>query len=113
MSWATLNAAATRVAFDRLGSVSVIAGAVTGQGFLIMPGQIIADGMVINTDYTLTARNSDFGGLLYGDGITVGGSSYQVREVRKLDDGSMVEILLTLLNNLVFDAGVFVDGVFA
>jgi hypothetical protein len=93
--------------------VSCTSGTTTALGILDMPGQVIADGMVINTDYTLTARNADFGGLLYGDGITVGGSSYQVREVRKLDDGSMVEILLTLLNNLVFDAGVFVDGVFA
>jgi hypothetical protein len=93
--------------------VSCTSGTTSAMGILDMPGQVIADGMVINTDYTLTARTADFGGLLYGDGITVDGSSYQVREVRKLDDGSMVEILLTLLNNLVFDAGVFVDGVFA
>jgi hypothetical protein len=97
MSWATLNAAANRVAFDRLGSVSVTAGAATGRGFLMMPGQIIADGMVINTDYTLTALASDFGGLVYGDGILVNGIGYQVRETRSVDDGTMVEILLSKL----------------
>jgi hypothetical protein len=97
MSWATLNAAATRVAFDRLGSVSVIAGAVTGQGFLIMPGQVILDGMVISTDYTLTVLTDDFGGLLYGAGITVDGINYSVREARKVDDGTFSEILLSKL----------------
>jgi hypothetical protein len=64
-------------------------------GILDMPGQVIADGMVINTDYTLTARTADFGSLLYGDGITVDGISYQVREARKLDDGFFSELMLS------------------
>lgn len=72
--------------------VSCTAGAVTALGILDMPSQIISDGMVLTTDYTLTARTADFGGLIYGDAITVGGVAYQVREVRKLDDGAMVEI---------------------
>jgi len=62
-----------------------------------MPGQVISDGMVLTTDYTLTARTADFGGLLYGDGITVDGINYQVRETRKLDDGKFVEISLMRL----------------
>jgi len=97
MSWATLNAAANRVAFDRLGSVSVTAGAVSARGFLVMPGQVILDGTVISTDYTLTALADDFGGLLYGDAITVGGVNYSVRESRRIDDGTFVEVLLSKL----------------
>jgi hypothetical protein len=75
----------------------VTAGAVTGLGILDMPTQVISDGMVLSTDYTLTAKTADFGGLLYGDGITVDGINYQVREVRKLDDGKMCEISLSKL----------------
>lgn len=75
----------------------VTAGAVTGIGILDMPTQVVADGMVLSSDYTLTAKTADFGGLLYGDGVTVDGVNYQVREVRKLDDGQMCEISLTKL----------------
>jgi hypothetical protein len=77
--------------------VSCTAGAVSALGILDMPSQIISGDMVLSTDYTLTARAADFGGLYYGDGITVAGANYQVREVRKLDDGAFVEIGLTSL----------------
>lgn len=77
--------------------VSCTAGGVTAMGILDMPSQIISGDMVLSTDYTLTCRTADFGGLLYGDGITVGGVHYQVREVRKLDDGAMCEVALMKL----------------
>jgi hypothetical protein len=78
--------------------VSVTAGAISGVGVLDMPGQVLAGGMVLSTDYTLTCKAADFGGLFYGDGITVNGISYQVREVRKLDDGAFCEITLSKLD---------------
>jgi hypothetical protein len=77
--------------------VSCTAGAVTALGILDMPTQVLAGDMVLSTDYTLTARTADFGGLLYGDGITVNGVNYQVREVRRTDDGAFVEIALQRL----------------
>ncbi len=77
--------------------VTCTAGAVTGTGILDMPSQVVADGMVLTTDYMLTARSADFGGLLYGDGITVNGANYQVRDVRQLDDGAFVEVSLQKL----------------
>jgi hypothetical protein len=77
--------------------VSCTAGAISALGILDMPSQIISGDMVLSTDYSLTARAADFGGLLYGDGITVAGVNYQVREVRKLDDGAFVEIALQRL----------------
>jgi len=72
--------------------VSCTAGAVTALGILDMPAQVLAGGMVLSTDYTLTARRTDFGELLYGDSITVNGVAYTVRETRLIDDGSFVEI---------------------
>ena len=77
--------------------VSCTAGAVSALGILDMPTQVVSGDMVLTTDYTLTARASDFGGLLYGAAITVDGVNYQVRETRKLDDGAFVEIALMRL----------------
>jgi hypothetical protein len=77
--------------------VSCTSGSTTALAILDQPGQILADGMVISTDYQLTARTADFGSLLYGDGITVDGINYQVRETRQLDDGAFVEIGLMKL----------------
>lgn len=74
--------------------VSCTSGATTALGILDMPGQILADGMVISTDYQLTAKASDFGGLKYNDAITVDGVAYTVRETRLIDDGRMCEVLL-------------------
>ena len=93
----------------------VSAGAVIGLGILDMPGQVIADGMVLNTDYRLTVRTDQFGGLLYGDSVVVDSISYEVRELLPVDDGSFCEVTLTRvpLGNGVFAIGVFEDGVFA
>ena len=70
------------------------AGAVTALGILDMPTQVISGDMVLSTDYTLTARAADFGDLLAGAVITVGGVAYKVRETRKIDDGAFVQIAL-------------------
>jgi hypothetical protein len=75
----------------------VTAGVIAGVGILDMPTQVVADGMVLSTDYTLTAKTADFGGLYFGDPVTVDGVNYQVREVRKLDDGKFCEISLSKL----------------
>ena len=72
--------------------VSCTAGAVTGLGILDMPSQIIANDMVLTTDYVLTALATDFGSLKYQDTITVAGTAYMVRETRFIDDGAFVEI---------------------
>jgi hypothetical protein len=55
-------------------------------------------GLVLSTDYTLTARAADFGGLLYGDGIRVDGVNYQVRETRRIDDGALLRLHLASLH---------------
>jgi hypothetical protein len=78
--------------------VPVSAGAVTGVGIMDMPSQVVADGMVLTTDYKLTVKSSVFGGLLYGDAITVEGVSYQVREAMKVDDGRFTDLYLTKLS---------------
>lgn len=76
--------------------VTVTQGATTGLGILDMPGEYVADGRVITTEYLLRAEASKFGGVGYGDAITVGGAAYTVREAPLLlDDGVFCLILLT------------------
>lgn len=74
--------------------VSVVAGAVTGLGLLNMPGELVADGMIITTDYSLRCEASKFGGLIYGAAMAVDGVNYQVRENRLIEDGVFCEITL-------------------
>ena len=81
--------------------VSCTAGAITALGILDMPGETVSGGMVISTEYMLTAKAADFGDLLYGDSITVDGASYQVREVLLLDDGKFCQLALTLTVTLI------------
>lgn len=77
--------------------VTCTSGAVTAKGILDMPSQVVADGMVLTTDYKVTVRTADFGGLLYGAPITVDGVNYQVREAMKIDDGMFTDLMLTRL----------------
>jgi hypothetical protein len=74
--------------------VSVTAGAVSGSGLLDMPGELVLDGMVISTDYTLRCEASKFGGLIYGAAMTVDGVNYQVRDNRLIEDGKFCNITL-------------------
>ena len=73
---------------------SVTAGAISGMGILDMPGELIADGMIITTDYTLRCEASKFGSLAYGTSVTVNSVAYTVRENRLIDDGAFC--LMTL-----------------
>jgi hypothetical protein len=76
--------------------VTVTAGAVEGLGILDMPGEDVADGRVITTEYLLRCQVSKFGELAYGDSVTVDGVSYTVREQPlRIDDGVFCLVLLT------------------
>lgn len=75
--------------------VPVSSGAISGIGILDMPSEIIADGVVLTTDYKVTVKASLFGELNYGATVTVDGVDYTIREVMKVDDGSFVELTLT------------------
>jgi hypothetical protein len=95
MSWASLSAAANRLAFDRLGSVSATAGAITGRGFLKMNSEMLLGGEVISIDIGFTCATADFGSLTYGSTITVDGVNYTVRhEPMRLDDGTFCMVPL-------------------
>ena len=95
MGWATLSAAANRVAFNRLGSVSVVAGAVSGQGFPKLNSEVILGGEVTVIDYLLEVLTAEFGNLSYGDLITVDGVAYKVEhQPMRFDDGTFSRVPL-------------------
>jgi hypothetical protein len=74
--------------------VQVTAGAVSDLGIMDMPSEIVADGVVLTTDYKLTCKTALFGGLVYGDTVAVDGVNYTVREVMRLDDGAFCDLML-------------------
>ena len=74
--------------------VTVTSGAISGIGILDMPGELVADGMIISTDYSLRCEASKFETLAYGASITVDGTAYTIRENRLIEDGVFCEITL-------------------
>lgn len=74
--------------------VDVVAGSTVGLGILDMPTELIVDGQVLSTDYTLTCESSKFGNLLYGSAITVNGAAYTVRSAALISDGVFTQLSL-------------------
>ena len=75
-------------------STSCTAGGTTANGILSQPSEVVLDGMVLFSDYTLQAKASDFGTLVANDAISVGGVAYTVRETRFSTDGLLVTIAI-------------------
>lgn len=74
--------------------VTVTAGATSDLGILDMPSEVVADGVVLTTDYKVTCKTALFGALVYGDTVAVDGVNYTVREVMRLDDGAFCDLML-------------------
>ena len=65
------------------------------KGILEQPDELVADGIVMTTDYELTVKTSDLGDLNFETEIHVDKIKYKVRSVRKIDDGTLSKISLT------------------
>lgn len=77
--------------------VAVTADGVTGVGILDMPGMALLGDQVVSTDYRCVVKTSEFGGLLYGQEVTVDGENYTVKSAMMLDDGHLTELMLSKL----------------
>ena len=64
------------------------------KGILEQPDEIVADGLVMTTDYELTAKTSDLGGLVFDNIVQINGDDYKVRSARKIDDCSFCLVSL-------------------
>ena len=82
--------------FDTPGfTVPVVFGDTTGVGYFQSPDEIIADGLVLTTDYAVIVKTSDFSTVTNGSAMTVDGVAYTVREPMRLDDGKIMRVMLT------------------
>ncbi len=81
--------------FDTPGfTVPVVFGSTTDVGYFESPSEIIADGVVLTTDYAVVVKTSKFSVVSRGDTVTVDGADYTVREPMLLDDGKIMRIML-------------------
>ena len=74
--------------------VDVLYESIIYKGILEMPDEIVADDRVLTTDYELTVKTSDLGGLAFDTELKVDNIKYKVRSTRKIDDGSLSIISL-------------------
>jgi hypothetical protein len=90
----------------------VVAGAQAGLGILDMPGEYVLGDRVINNQHVLTAEASKFGGLSYGDSLTVDGQPYAVKEgPLSLADGAFCAILLEVLEAIESIGMIYVETI--
>ena len=73
---------------------AVIRDGVSYKGILEQPDEIVADGVVMTTEYELTGKSSELGSLVFDDIISVDGDNYKVRQARKIDDGKFCLVSL-------------------
>jgi hypothetical protein len=75
--------------------VPVTAGAVSGVGILDQNSEIALGGEAVFIDYLLIVQTSAFGGLSYGDTITVNGENFKVEhQPMRFDDGAFCKVPL-------------------
>lgn len=81
--------------FDTPGfTVPVVFGATTGVGYFESPNEIIADGVVLTTDYAVVVKTADFSTIANGDTLAVDSVDYTVREPMLLDDGKIMRVMM-------------------
>lgn len=75
--------------------VPVTAGAVSGVGILDQNSEIILGGEITVIDYLLTVPTALFGGLTYGQVLTVDGVGYKAEtQPQRFDDGMFCRVAL-------------------
>ena len=88
MSWARLSADADRAALDFMGGVSVIAGAVSGRGFLEENKVLVFDDGVETVPWLLKIRTAEFGHLDYNHSVVVDGIAFKATKTPEPLPGS-------------------------
>lgn len=61
------------------------------------PDESLLDGLTLSTDYEMTYPVTAFGGLAVREVVEIGGTSFQVRDIRSVGDGSEIRAKLTRL----------------
>ncbi|MFN9622614.1 MAG: hypothetical protein ACK587_07260 [Cyanobacteriota bacterium] len=96
MGWATLSAAADRVAQRHLGGLEFTCNGVTGTGFLLKRSRFIMDGEVMTIRCFLTALTADAESFSHGDLLTMDGKVFRVEvQGQPFEDGTWCEVPLS------------------
>lgn len=61
------------------------------------PDESLLDGLTLSTDYEMSYPVTAFGGLAVREVVEIGGTSFQVRDIRAVGDGSEIRAKLTRL----------------
>jgi len=61
------------------------------------PDETLLDGLTLSTNYEMTYPVTAFGGLVAREVVEIGGTTFQVRDIRSLSDGSEIRAKLTRL----------------
>lgn len=79
---------------DPFMSVAVVYGAQTTRGLLDRPGQIVSttEGDVIASATSLTIKSDSLTNVTLDSPITADGGSFKVRDVMKIDDGTLTRL---------------------
>ena len=70
-------------------------GARTATVILNAPDADLLGGQVIGTDYAITYAVADLPGVASGAQLSIGGATYQVREIHAQDDGAVAHATLS------------------
>ena len=64
-------------------------------GQLNEPDELVANDVVMTTEYELTAKTSDFINVVYDEDFLIDNVPFKVRNVRKIDDGLICIVTLS------------------
>lgn len=76
-------------------AVEVTKGSATFKALFDTPDDLVASGLVLSTEYTLTVKTVDVSGVVDGDVLSIDGVSYEVRQIRKIDDGALSRVVVS------------------
>lgn len=75
-------------------SIDATFGSETAKVIFNATDEVIIGGDVIGSEYTMTYQPSNFSGLTHGNSVTIGGITYTVRNIMKIDEGILLKAFL-------------------
>ena len=80
--------------FNDMG-VSVTNGIDKFKGLLDTPDEVVGSGLSMSTEYLLTVKTESIPSLYEGDTVAIMNINYSVRQIRKMADGGLSQMLLS------------------
>ncbi len=78
-------------------AVTCTFGSLTALVVFDQPDEAFVSNMQIITEYQMTYKSGDLAGLKHGSVVSINGTSYSVKDVRKINDGALTVAGLSYL----------------